>query len=382
MDVFPANAIEDPFLGAGEHDPATQGHRGSSPQRAMDVLDLRLPDFAGIRSRDSPGSSGAGEGGDDHLTPLPPPPHPSPIDEFAASSFGESLAADTLVSLGTSWPSSSPTGPTSQFTHFNQLQTTICPEAVRPRTNQPFRFSLTDQAIGIDLDSPLMYALINDVSPGPSTVTPLHAHSDVPAHPDVYEPDTAYDLVRHPGYTSSSYSSYSETPMALEPEYTTLRYATWPIDPLLNFPRHRRVLSRCSSATSETWSVAPMPLELSPSALPRTHATLDLPCTPATPDLAYSPAVSMVEPELDTTRLDLEGTAPPEEDEEVVMGMDSPTQVYQQLTDPIDGTEVTEIGSDDEDYVDKVDMEDEDWARVPTRQAQNHRRTFKMALWE
>jgi hypothetical protein len=64
--------------------------------------------------------------------------------------------------------------------------------------------------------------------------------------------------------------------------------------------------------------------------------------------------------------------------------MDSPSQVYHQLTDPLDGPEPTDVDSDgDDEYIDRAeDDEDKGSARARGPQKQNHRKTFKIGLWE
>ncbi|KLT40259.1 winged helix DNA-binding domain-containing protein [Cutaneotrichosporon oleaginosum] len=64
--------------------------------------------------------------------------------------------------------------------------------------------------------------------------------------------------------------------------------------------------------------------------------------------------------------------------------MDSPSQVYHQLTDPLDEPDDTDLGVDqDEDYIDKgEDEEHRGEGRVRGPQKQNHRKTFKVGLWD
>lgn len=432
MDAFPANAIEDPFLGPGEQDPATQGHRGSSPQRAnvfnislFDAIDRdgRVPVQA--QEEDQPGATGAGEGDDDDLPPSPPPSSPTtptPVNDYSGS-FTESTAATTLVSLGAGWSSPSPAS-SSQFASYQQLQTTICPEAVRPRT-----FSAAPALLVPSLSFPMIAAQELLASPPPpypsastsdarlgsnSLVMPTHTSFDVPTHADVFGPELAYEAVWHANSQPSSF--YSDVPVSQEVEHTEgTRNSTWSFDHYRSRTRNiptnrRRRLSTDSLASSATWTTAPVTPEQNQPPISRVASTSDLPRSPAAavPESKLEIALDSeddapheIEEDLEEyqynikadefqrdefKRDDFKEEVPEEEPakDEMPVAMDSPTEVYHQLTDPIDmdGAESTQVATDDDDYVDKEDEKDEEWSRPPVRQAQNHRRTFKVALWE
>lgn len=399
MDECPVNSIEHPFLTEGDPDPAAQGHRGSSPQRDFRLFDLQMPVFS------NPGASGTGEGNDghdDHSSPhssLPPAPRSSPTLDFSLS-FGESQAANALVAFGAGWPASSPTTQLADAS-FAQLQTaalqtTICPADVRPRAAQTFTL-FPELALHYDSGSPPSYEAAtgdyDSLAPDDlimSFSTRIEDGEDVETHSDVYEAKPLAHGQWHPNNLPSSllsaYPSSAGTFVASEYEYDggTAHHDPWRTNSDFGQHRRRPPLSRDSSFAESASFVTARHLSSSPSlvTLDNSPMTLDLPYTPR---FGHSPTASNGKPVLDIIGYGSEADAPYKVDEDVTMSMDSPEQVFHQLTDPIDGTELTDAGSDDEDYVErdvKEEKEDEEWSRSPTRQMQNQRRTFKMALWE
>lgn len=353
MEAFPANSLEDPFL-SPDHDPVTQAYRGSSPQRIVQALDLPIPDFL-----TPSGPSGA----DNH------PSSDASGDE--SQSFGEAHAADTLVNLA-NWSSQ------SHIAHYHELQTTICPEAVRPRAATEADYSI--------LDTPPPYPSVSSSSSSSfAALTP--AHFDIPIHPDAFEAEPKHGLeqlkygIAWPP-PSSQTSALSDLPPSSVPKHPG---GLWHIDSDLSSPPLRRAPSPSfSTASSATWENTPWSPSLGRFSSPWPPPLLKFRPISVAPDDPLSPAVSMLDPTLDLKNR----TSPHEvEEEEVTMGMDSPSQVYHQLTDPLDAPDPIDVDTGDNDtdtdYVDKVEEEEYKrvvWVRGP--QKQNHRKTFKVGLWE
>ncbi|GMK54861.1 hypothetical protein CspeluHIS016_0114470 [Cutaneotrichosporon spelunceum] len=351
MEAFPANSLEDPFL-EPDHDPAIRDHRGSSPHLAIYDLHLDMPGF-GTPS----GLSGAGD-------------QPSPDTSCdRPQNFGDAHAADTLVTLA-NW-SSQP-----HFVSYSGLQTTICPEAVRPRTAEEHDYSV--------LDTPPSYASVFDYSSSSSFTMPTPTRLDVPIHPEAFEAEPKYNVSQPNSefgeqcdvwsLPASQVSPMSDLPSSSVPR---LRQTSLTIDPNLSPPIRQAPSPSFSSTSSTAWTdmlkspsirrfstqMVPAPLKFSARAV-----TEDLPSpTMSIPGLAHNTEICV-------QRYDNEG----------IFELDSPSQVYQQLTDPLELSEPTEVDSDDDgEYMDNAEEEDgkrPTQVRVP--QKQNHRKTFKVGLWD
>ncbi|BEI88222.1 uncharacterized protein CcaverHIS019_0109400 [Cutaneotrichosporon cavernicola] len=351
MDAFPANSLEHPFLGP-DHDLATRGHRGSSPHRISHELDLHIPDFGTL--------SGAGSA----------PDQPSfDTSGDRSQSFGDAHAADTLVNLA-NW--SSPT----HFANYDALQSTICPEAVRPYTAGEPDYSV--------FNTPPSYASISDHSSSSSFAMPTPTHFDVPIHPDVFEAEPRYDLTQPKDDLNGQYDNWplpsSEVPARSDlPPSSVPRPcgSSWPIDPDFSGPPSRRAPSPSfSTASSATWTDMPKSPSTRHFSSQLVPAPLKFRSTHAVSEDLISPALSM--PTRDTKN-HVQGYGNVESS-----GIDSPSQVYQQLTGSLEEPEPTDVDTDDDgEYVDNLDNDEyKRPVQVRGRQKQNHRKTFKVGLWD
>ncbi|BEJ11498.1 hypothetical protein CspHIS471_0109200 [Cutaneotrichosporon sp. HIS471] len=351
MDAFPANSLEDPFLGP-DHDPATRGHRGSSPHQISHELDLHIPDFG------TP--SGAGSAGDQPS---------SDTSGDRSQSFGDAHAADTLVNLA-NWSSQ------THFANYDALQSTICPEAVRPYTAGEPDFSV--------FNTPPSYVSISDHSSSSSFAMPTPTHFDVPIHPDVFEAEPRYDLAQPKYDLNGQYDiwplpSSEVPPMSDLPPSSVPRPcgSSWPIDPDFSCPPSRRAPSPSfSAASSATWADMPKSPSIRRFSSQLVPAPLKFRSTHAVSEDIISPALSM--PTRDAKNR-IQGYGNVESS-----GVDSPIQVYHQLSGSLEEPEPTDVDTDDDgEYEDNLDN-DEYKRPVQVRgpQKQNHRKTFKLGLWD